>query len=204
MWKNVLDSEDVIVCERYTDELNVRIEARKISEVAAKTNDSIDVLGDPDNWRIYIKYFTTGTQNINFTEEYSCKNIDDTKEMMACLKVSDLKTLKEIIQLKLSQTKDININLKRTSRDYNNEAWMFTINNESLKNKMFIKESDVIEVEIILYEKYKINEEKIIHKLVEMLGLSNNDVRTKIIIYYCKTKTKYFVEEGYLENMRRV
>ena len=119
------------------------------------------------------------------------------------MKNTELKSVKEIIQLKLQQNKEVKINLKRTNRDYNSESWIFGINDESPDNKVIVRETDFIEVEVILGEMYKVYEERILEKLVEMLGLSNQDVKTKITVYYCKKKVKYYLEEGYMEEVQK-
>jgi len=192
MWKKVIETGEILAYEKALDDLNIRIEARMKSE------------HENGPWELYVKYFTNSKlQKVNFTETFSCKDTDEAKEMISCLKKSQLKTLKEVIQLKLNQQKEVKLNIKRTFRDYNNEGWVFKVNKDDQNNRVFIKEADSLDVDIILYEKYKVNEEKIIEKLVEMLGLSNNDIKTKITVYYCKTKVKYFLEEGYLENMQK-
>ena len=122
--------------------------------------------------------------------------------MINCLMQSQLKTFNEIVALKISQTQELKVDIKRTSNEYNSEAWVFRVNNEPVNNRVFIRDSDIMDVDIILYEQYKINEERVIQKLIDVLGLSNNDSRTKITVYYCKSKSKYYLEEGYLENLQ--
>ncbi|MBT4540461.1 hypothetical protein HOC35_03020 [Candidatus Woesearchaeota archaeon] len=184
MWKKVLETKDIMAYEKKLNELDVRIEARQIN----------------DEWKVYVKYFNS---KINFTDEYDCENLEKTKELIFCLKNTELKSVKEIIQLKLQQNKEVKINLKRTNRDYNSESWIFGINDESPDNKVIVRETDFIEVEVILGEMYKVYEERILEKLVEMLGLSNQDVKTKITVYYCKKKVKYYLEEGYMEEVQK-
>lgn len=184
MWKKVLETKDVIAHEKNMSGLDVRIEARK----------------QEGEWKVYVKYFNS---KINFTDEYECENLEKTKELIFCLQNSDLKTIEEIMKLKLEQKKNIKVDLKRTNRDYNSESWIFSVNDNEFENKVLVRETDFIEVEVILGEKYKVYEERILDKLVEMLGLSNQDVRTKITVYYCKKKVKYFLEEGYLEEMQK-
>ena len=117
---------------------------------------------------------------------------------------SKIKTIQEITELKLAQNKDIEINIKRNFRDYNCEGWMFNVNNGEFCNKIFVREKENIEADVILNDLYRPLEGKIVHKLVDILGISDELTKTKIVVHYCNSKAKYFVEEGYLEETQKV
>lgn len=189
MWAQVLDTEEVIAYEKQGNELDIRIEARQEKD---------------QTWKVYMKYISSSSQKINYTEEYDCEDIDKAREMISCLTNSKLKTLKEIAQIKVDQKRELKIDIKRTTRDYSSETWTFRINQEEFTNRILIKESDFIDVDVILSEIYRIHEDKILQRLISMLGLSNQQVRTKITVYYCKDQAKYFLEEGYLENIQKM
>lgn len=196
MWKKVIETCEVLVYETSMPKLDIRIEARK----EESKENPITQESNSERWVIYLKY--VAQNSINFNEEFFCKNIEETKEMINCLMESQLKTFNDIVSLKISQTQELKVDIKRTSKDYNSEGWVFRVNKEPVNNRIFIRDSDIMDVDVILYEQYKINEERIIQKLIEVLGLSNNDSRTKITIHYCKSTSKYFLEEGYLENLQ--
>jgi len=184
MWKKILEAKELLSYEKATSELNVRIEARK----------------EVNRWLIYLKYYN---KNLNFTEEYTCKSEDEAREIIKCLQDSKLKTIKELSQLKLLQGKNLNVNLKRDFRDYNLEKWNFTINNDNHNNHLIFRETDFNEVEIIMNEKYRAVEERLINKISTMLGLGSSTLRTKITIYYFNNESKYYLEENYLENVEK-
>lgn len=204
MWKKVIETCEVLVYETSMPKLDIRIEARKEESTREKTINeeysNCEKSFNSERWIIYLKY--VACNNINFNEEFFCKDIEETKEMINCLMESKLKTFNEVVSLKISQTQELKVDIKRTSKDYNSEGWVFRVNKEPVNNRIFIRDSDIMDVDVILYEQYKINEERIIQKLIEVLGLSNNDSRTKITIHYCKSTSKYFLEEGYLENLQ--
>lgn len=187
MWKKILESGELLSYEKSMPHLNVRIEARKENSENPK-------------WIVYLKYYN---DTLNFTEEYSCENKEQVNEIINCLQTSKLKTLKELVHLKLLQTKDIHLNLARDFRDYNLEKWSFSINKDSVANHLIYREGDFNEIEVILNEKYMAIEERVVNKLVSTLGLANSDFKTKITIYYYKNESKYYLEENYLENLSR-
>ena len=188
MWKTVLETEDVLIYEKTLAKLLVRIEARKENE---------------GPWILYKKY-STHNNTINYTEDFTCKSMEEAKELVTCLQNSKIKTVQEITELKLTQNKDIKIEIKRNFRDYNCEGWMFNVNDGEFCNKVFVREKDYIEADVILNDLYRPLEGKIVHKLVDVLGISDELTKTKIVVHYCNSKVKYFVEEGYLEETQKV
>jgi hypothetical protein len=200
MWKKVLETQDVIIHEARLPEVDVRIEARK-NEGNNEENSEHN-----EKWTVYMRYITKPNERkevIDYTEEFICKDIDESKEIIACLKASKIKDTKDIINLKIGEKKEVRLDIRRTSRDYNSEGWVFKVNKEDHNNRLFIRDSDdVTEVDIILSELYRYCEERILERLVDMLGLSSCDKKTKITVYYCKDDHKYFLEEGCLENLQ--
>ncbi len=174
MWKKLVDSKEVVSYELENESLKIRIEAR---------------LNQDATWNIFLIYHD-GT-NSSYTEEYRCRNQREALDLMRVLKTKRLKSKKELDQLRQTQSKALHIELKREYRDYNVEKWIFSIENGIFNNFVYIRESDFVDLDIVINAQYRQYEEKILAYLINNLGL--DDFGTIIrhnLFYYQDNKRK--------------
>ncbi len=175
-WRLVVDTNDLISFETISSDLIVRIEARKKED---------------HTWSIFKTYgdhtFTA------YTEEYHAKTRDEVQRIIAFLQKEKLLTKKEIHERSLQRAKKVRLSLKRQFKDYNVEKWQFAVNADPYDNLIYIRDADVIEVNVLMAEKYRLLEKQILAELQTILGLDVAEFDIKQEIYYYTTRSeKYF------------
>lgn len=166
-WQKLVDSNDLVSYERKTKDMKIRIEAR---------------LAHDGQWQIFVTY--NNGKEVNYTEEYRCKNKEELQKLIAKLQDMKLKTKKEIERLSVSQSKKLGIEVTREFRDYNVEKWRFTIEKSPTYNFLLIRDSEFIDIDIIIHEKYKFYEQYILNELYKILGLNDGDLPIRRNIFY--------------------
>ncbi len=166
-WQKLVDTNDLVSYERKAKDMKIRIEARLVHD---------------DQWQIFVTY--NNGKEVNYTEEYRCKNKEELHKLIAKLQDMKVKTKKEIEHLSVSQNKQLGIDLTREFRDYNVEKWRFTIEKSPTYNFLLIRDSEFIDIDIIMHEKYKFHEANIIHELYKILGLSDSGLPIRRNIFY--------------------
>lgn len=175
-WRLVVDTIDLISFETISSDLTVRIEARKKED---------------HTWSIFKTYsdhtFTA------YTEEYHAKTRDEAQRIITFLQKEKLLTRKEIHERSLQRAKKVRLSLKRQFKDYNVEKWQFAVNADSYENLIYIRDADVIEVNVLMAEKYRLLEKQILAELQTILGLDVAEFDIKQEVYYYTTHSeKYF------------
>jgi hypothetical protein len=165
-WKKVVESKDLIVLEKSQKGRKIKIEARKNDESA---------------WEIF-KTQVKGDASSLISE---CV-VEDKKEMKQILE----KLKKEISSNVSSSKNPIRLSLKRKYKEDFVEKWVFFIGKDKIKNIMIVKLDNVIDADIVLHEKYKPNERKIVSLIEDQLGLKELGDVINYEIFYFKRETK--------------
>jgi hypothetical protein len=170
MWKKIVDSKELVIYEKKQSNIVIKIEAR---------------LSDNEEWEIFKKY--CAEDDLNYVENFVAQTKEDLNFIMKNLMKKNLgkKDLKEI---KLKSTKIPKLSLKRDFKEYCMEKWVFTVDIEKTKNLLFLKYDEIIEIDIILYEKYKPIKDKIINEITNVFSLNEEQNNIKTNIYYYSSK----------------
>jgi hypothetical protein len=172
-WKKLIDNTDTISFIKSKLDHSIIIEARHYDT----------------GWEIVKKY--VGNE-VNFTEQYSASSSDELKRLLNRLKAERELSLTEIKALSQYKKKQLKLDLKRIYQERNVEKWVFALNNTT--NNVIVRYGKTISVDIMMEERLKYIEEKIVMKLFESFGLDENDRDTELTIFYFTKKTNYFFE----------
>ncbi|MBR9676602.1 hypothetical protein GOV04_00485 [Candidatus Woesearchaeota archaeon] len=172
-WRKVLQSNDVLIFEKKKSEFTIRIEARLVE----------------GEWEVIKKYYG----NVNFSEEYYADTKKETLQLITQLKSEkDLQT-KDIERIKKLRSKNLRINAKRAYKDTSVEKWYIYINNKE-SGFAIIRYDDQTLIDVVVQEKYRYLEDKILDELTKILGL--DDVAYEIVqnVYFYNKSTNYTTE----------
>lgn len=173
-WKKLVSSADTLTFVKSKADYSIIIEARHYDA----------------GWEIVKKYVG---EDINFTEQYSAGSNDELKRLLDRLKAERELSTAEIKSLAQYKKKQLKLDLKRMYQERNVEKWSFALNNTS-NNVVTIHYGKSIQVDIMMEERLKYIEEKVVMKLFESFGLDENERDTELTIYYFTKKTNYFFE----------
>ncbi len=179
-WKPVVDSVDLISFETISQDFTIRIEARKKED---------------HTWTIFKTYLDHAL--IAYTEEYYAKTRDEAQRIITFLQKEKLLTKRELHDRSLQRAKKVSISLKRQFKDYNVEKWHFAVNNGSYENILYMRDADVIEINILIAERYRPLEKQILTEVQTILGLDVVDFDIKQEVYYYTTHS-----EGYIPSKK--
>jgi hypothetical protein len=171
-WKIIVDSADLITSERSSSEFIVRIEARK---------------NEDDQWDVFKTYLSDST--LNYTEEYHAKTREEAKYIIGTLQKEKLLSKKELDLHRLQCAKNFSVRMKRQFKDYNVEKWHFAIGKDDYENFLYLRESDTIEVSVVMPEKFRHLEKPILSEVHAILGLDVGDFDVKQEVYYYTTRS---------------
>jgi len=157
-WKKVIDSEELIVLEKKNKKAKLKIEAR------------LDGSGE---WHIYKSLIKE-----NRTSLISEHILDDKHDVEKLIEKLKHKTGKQSRKFKLE--------LKRDYKEDMVEKWYFEIDN--IRNMMVVKYDELIYVDMVMNEKLRIYEKKIISIIEDRLGLKNLCDAIQYDIYYFDKK----------------
>lgn len=173
MWKKTIDTTDVVSYEYVDTGLRCILEARHNSEEQC--------------WDIFHTFFSKGHQN--YTSSFTATNRDDALKLLQSLQERRLLSDKEIDAIRLQDGRRLLIDIKRAFNDYNVEKWVFVIGKDLFENVLYLRDHDVITLDIIMHESYKVKEERIVKELLKILGLRHTDADIqKTIFYYSRRK----------------
>jgi hypothetical protein len=164
-WKKVAESNELIILEKSLKNYKLKIEARKNHNV----------------WEIF-KTKVNG-ESSNLISEYTLDNKKEVKELINKLKNEEFSGLK----IKgSSKNKGLGISLKRVFKEEFVEKWFFNIGNNKIKNFILIRFDKEISVDIVLNDKYRPYEKKLLPEIEDMLGLRELGESINYDIYYFK------------------
>lgn len=173
-WKKIVSNADTVTFTKSKEEYSIIIEARQYDT----------------GWEIVKKYVG---DEINFTEQYSAGSSDELKRLLGRLKQERELSSAEIKSLAQYRKRQLKMDLKRIFQERHVEKWSFSLNSTS-NNVVTIHYGKSITIDIIMEERLKYIEEKIVMKLFESFGLDENERDTELSIYYYTKKTNYFFE----------
>jgi hypothetical protein len=165
-WKKVVESKDLIVLEKSQKGRKIKIEARKNDESA---------------WEIF-KTQIKGDASSLISE---CI-VEDKKEMKQILE----KLKKEITSKSSPSKANVRLALKRKYKEDFVEKWVFFIGKDKIKNIMIVKLDNVIDADLVMHEKYRPVERKILSLIEDQLGLKELGDIINYEIFYFKKETK--------------
>jgi hypothetical protein len=173
-WKKLVSTSDTITYCKEKGDHSIIIEARHYDS----------------GWEIVKKY--TG-DDLNFTEQYTATTEEELKNLIARLRGERELSTNEIRTIGQFRKKQLKIDLKRAYQERGVEKWVFAFNG-SYTNHVIIRYGRQIAVDVVMEEKLKYIEEKIVMKLFESFGLDQSDADTELSIYYYTKKANYFFE----------
>lgn len=176
-WKLLVDNPELISYELSQKETRVRIEARRNEE---------------NTWTIFRTYVDDSSSALTYTEEFHTQTRDEAEKIISSLQKNKLLTKKEISQQKELQAKRLPVKVKRHFKDYNVEKWFFAVAENKYENVVYIRDAEIIEVNIIMHEKYRPLETNILHELKTILGMDATEIDTKQELYYYTTKAEKY------------
>lgn len=176
-WLEIEHSNEIICYENNQNELNCRIEAR---------------LNQKKSWNIFKTYFDK--KEFNFVEEYFADNSEEAIKIIDNLKKEESLSIKEIKSIQEEKNKVPTIKIQRMFKELDSEKWSIKINSEPIHNFFVINFEDQIYIDIIVFEKFKIFEDKIVKEIIETLNLEKFDIPTNTNIFYF-TKRKQILKE---------
>ncbi len=167
-WKKVADSKDLIILEKSLKRYKLKIEARKNKQAV---------------WEIF-KTKIDG-ESSNLLSEHTIKDYSQLKEVIKELKLNKIngKEKKESFPPKLK----MEISLKRAFKEDFVEKWIFSVEEEK-DNFAIIRFDKTIEVNLIIKEKYKLHEKKILNQIEDKLGLKDLGETINYNLFYYKEK----------------
>ncbi len=168
-WKKVVEGKDLIVFEKDLVDSKIKIEARKSQD---------------HGWEVFKTHIQGNSSNL--ISEYSLENKTQVKKLIDRLKHGQSPTPNQIKKLSKSP---LRISLKRAYKEEFVEKWYFFVNSERIKNVIFVKYENVINVDLILHEKYKYYKRTIISLIEDKLGLKDLGETIKYEIYYFRNQT---------------
>lgn len=170
MWKQIVNTEDAICYEISDNNLLIRLEARY----------------EDAGWVIYKGI--SANELPNYTEEYTAVSRDEAEKMINLLKKDNLPTEKELVgMIKRSRLKS-NVTIKRAYKEEAIEKWYFTVNKDSTVNFVIARDFDGYELDIVLHEKFKKQEEDIVKVIVDTLSLDADGGIIKNVYYFSESR----------------
>jgi hypothetical protein len=173
-WQKLSETDDLISIEKETSyNYKIRIEGRL----------------NKSTWQIFKTYFTN--QEVSFVEEYTTETRPEALNIISALKKerdlmpSEIKNIKKLLGEKLA------LKMERAYKEYEVEKWNFSINDEKMVNFATIRYCEYINVDIVLHEKYRYLERKIIEEVVNVLGLKEFGLDICKNVYFFSKRTFY-------------
>ena len=173
-WKKLVSTADTITYLKSKDDHSIIIEARHYDT----------------GWEIVKKY--TGDE-LNFTEQYTATTEEELKNLIARLRSERELSVTEIKTIGQFRKKQLKLDLKRIYAEHGIEKWAFAFNGQ-YTNHVTVRHGKQIAVDVVMEEKLKYIEEKIVMKLFESFGLDQAEQDTELAIYYYTKKASYFFE----------
>jgi len=174
MWLKLTDSDDLISFEKETAHLyKVRIEARLVKGF----------------WQIFKTYYNA--KEVAFVEEYTTETKPEAVSVINALKRERDLAPAEIKQIKKLLGKKLTLNMERAFKEYEVEKWYFTINDDKTANFATIRYCEYIGVDIVLHDKYRYLERRILEEIINVLGLQEFGMDINKNVYFFTKRTFY-------------
>jgi hypothetical protein len=169
-WKKLVDTKDLIVFERKQKDHKIKIEARKSEE---------------SGWEVFKTKITENSSNL--MSEYSIENKSEAKKLIDRLK-DEKENKNKIIQNKLFKS----VSIKRAFKEEFVEKWYFTIGTDKTRNFILLKFDSNIKADVVMNEKFRMLERKILSNIEDLLGLKElGDTISYELYYFSRNKSAY-------------
>ncbi|MEM4756166.1 MAG: hypothetical protein QW594_03465 [Candidatus Woesearchaeota archaeon] len=175
-WKNILRNSSVVTYEATTPHAKARIECRK---------------NDDGTWQIYKTHYTN---TLHHTEEFFASNQEELNLLLKSLMQQKVYSFQELAKIKREQHRIPRIHLKRAFKEDGIEKWWFSIDQGPYENFFIIRETEVLEIDIIMHEQHQSYEQAIVSQMKKILSIDSPDLETEEHIYYF-TRKKTILKE---------
>ncbi|MBI2547811.1 hypothetical protein HYW21_00515 [Candidatus Woesearchaeota archaeon] len=167
MWKKIAHTTEFMSYEHEQGQVRVYIEARQ---------------DETKRWTIFKTYRTA--QTTSCSEEYSAESKEDAEALIQRLMKEKVPSAEQINELqKLSHQRYL-IKAFRAYKEPESEKWFFTVDQEKIPNILIVRYADRIEIDIVMHEKYKPLEKKILREITDILGTDDMGFEVVQDIYY--------------------
>ncbi len=174
MWKKIAETNDLISVEKDTPyNYKVRIEARL----------------NKGYWQIFKTYFTD--KEVAFSEEYTTETKPDALNIIIALKKEKDLTIPELKIVKKLLDSPLKIKVERAFKEYEVEKWQFSVNDDSFMNFATVRYCEYVAIDIVMHEKYRFIERKILEELINVLGLKEFGLEIFKNVYFFNKRTFY-------------
>jgi hypothetical protein len=174
MWRKLTETDDLISLEKQSSfNYRIRIEARYSKSV----------------WQIFKTYFND--REVSFVEEYSTETKPEAMSVIRALQKERDLSPGEIKQIKKILGKRLTLKIERAFKEYEVEKWNFSINEDKMVNFATVRYSEKIQIDIIMHEKYRYLERKILEEIVNVLGLREFGMEIDKFVYFFNKRTFY-------------
>lgn len=165
-WKKIADSKDLVIYEKRHKNHRIKIEARK----------------NPDErWEVF--HIQLRGEDSHVLAEYVFPTRQEALKTIAELQAGKKPEIRQA-------NKPISISLKRIYKEDFVEKWFFQIDKEEPRNFVLAKFDSKIYVDVVINEKYRLYENRIITQLEDKLGFGDlADAVRYDIYYYSKSKS---------------
>jgi len=158
-WKKIAESNDLIVFEQKLNKERLKIEARR------KDN----------GWEVF-KTKIVG-ENSNLISEHMLDNKKQAIDMINKLKKD---TSTQVIK------RQVKVSLKRVYKEEFMEKWELIVNEEAIKNFVYLKYDNKVKADVVLHEKFYLVEKSILNQLGQKLGLKELAEAIQYEVFYYK------------------
>lgn len=166
-WRTISDTEEVKAFERRTKDFSVRIEARSAGA----------------GWDVFKSYVDEHRSYL--TERHHVSESRELVRLLSRLKRDRVLTRSE---LKASQeASSLNFSFERAYKEDFIEKWVFR--SDGTDNFLVVRYDEVVEVDIVLSEKYKPFEDQVLEKIRRTLGLDDAG-ETRTNLYYFRQRSE--------------
>ncbi len=174
LWRKLSETDDLISLEKDTSfNYKVRIEARN--------NKSV--------WQIFKTYFNN--REVAFVEEYTTETKPEAMSVIRGLQRERDLSPSEIKQIKQMMGKKLTLKIERAFKEYEVEKWHFSINEEKMINFANVRYCEHIEIDIVMHEKYRHIERRILEEIINVLGLKEFGMEIIKHVYFFNKRTFY-------------
>ncbi len=174
-WKEIIKNEEIVSYERESKEGKTILEARR----------------EETGWQIIKKFVFPGEEGL--IENYYAESIQELKEMLKRLKREKSIGKKEVFKINDLKKRGIRIELKREYKEKNVEKWSFVFG-KGFRNFAIVRYGELVEMDIMMGEKYKFIENEIGDKLISVLGLGDLGKDVCQNFYYFTKKNNSYIE----------
>lgn len=165
-WVRTFSNEEFECFESNSNAIQCRIEARKTEE----------------GWNIYKSFFDK--KGLNYTEEFVAPTYDKMIQIVKSLKKEKEPSVSQLRKLVLEKSRKAQVHIEREYKEYNVEKWKFGVNSDPLMNFVIVRCYDEVDLDIVIHESYKTQEQSIVNEIISILGFEGMEESINLNCYY--------------------